>query len=237
MVVDDLWQSWKRSDKPYLGDSASDREHDKTKWPMKTFSYVTSYLDEVPSISTYFDAWFQREKELTNPLGSSDGGKYIVSQGASESSANYHYLQYLKAMKREDRRKRAAAEANVSQLYDQALEREQREKVNREKQEKVKAEAKRERKRKRKKHLWRRKHILLGCFLLGQRTHLGGSGGGRARQASRARGARGGGGGKPRKRRKQNQKQDKDGISLGKMQTLNDVDYTEEAPEHSGGGR
>ena len=169
VVVDEAWKPWAPTDRPFLGDRASDRQKNKTKYPMKTYSYVTSYLDdEVPSILTYFDAWFARERELVHPLGSSDGGKYIVSQGASETSANYHYLKYLKAMKRKDRRKRAAAEANISRLYDQALEREEKDDAKKAKEEREKSREREEKEEEEKEEdMEAEAHLAGGAFFWG----------------------------------------------------------------------
>ena len=124
VVVAEEWKPWLPTDRPYLGDKQSDKEASKTVFPTKTYSYVTSYLDEVPSIMEYFDSWFARERELHLPGAEYGGIKYRALEGSTATTDNYHYLQYLKSMKREERLRRRRAEESVSRLYDQAVERE-----------------------------------------------------------------------------------------------------------------
>jgi hypothetical protein len=127
VVVEQEWKPTLPTDRPYLGDRQSDKLASRTKFPMKTYSYVTSYLDdEVPSIMTYFDQWFARERELTLPGAAYNGTKFVALEGSTGTTENYHYLQYLKSMKKTDRRRRKEAEMNVTRLYDQAVEREKR---------------------------------------------------------------------------------------------------------------
>jgi len=66
VVCDKPWERC-RIDEHFLGDRRVDHKVlTRVKKPMKTYTYVTNYLDHVGSVSEYFEEYVQRDKDLRN---------------------------------------------------------------------------------------------------------------------------------------------------------------------------
>ena len=133
-----------------LGDKKTDNKMRMVRHPMKTYSYVTTYLDEVGSVSEYYEEYKQREKDLyglnaavfgstvstieetslktqsqdISRIGSVTKDSSMSKFGTIGASPIFQAKGSLKAIGSRQG-ELAEANANINKLFDQAIENEQ----------------------------------------------------------------------------------------------------------------